>query len=114
MDAQQIPIPSGALVSWPLDLTSASMIQIILAQLSLTQDYSLRAWISVYVNGIPLAPGYVPVMQTGGLPLVVYISPQTPPANTFAVPVSPGLYVLNVFNLTNEANVLGYLATTLA
>ena len=114
MDAQQIIIAPGAWMGWPVDLTNVNMIQITLAQLSQTQDYSLRAWVSVYEQGVPLPPGATPVMRISGFPFIVYTASQIPPAASIAVLVAPGVYVLNVFNLTNEQNILGYSMLTLA
>jgi hypothetical protein len=113
MTAQQFPVPPSVRIDWPIDLSDGGMIVVTLVQVSETQDYSLRAWVSQYANGVPLAPGYTPVYRGFGWPLTIYTAPQTPPPNTIAIAVTPGVYVLNVLNLTNELNVVAYNAITL-
>lgn len=101
-------IASGTLISIPIDMTNSQMIQIVLSQLSLTQDYSLRTWVSIYPDGKAIAPGLFPILRNGGLPFIVYVPGQTPPSNTYAIQVTPGSYYLNILNLTNEANVFSF------
>lgn len=101
-------IASGTLICIPIDMTSSQMVQIVLSQLSLTQDYSLRTWVSVYPDGNAIAPGLFPILRNGGLPFIVYVPGQTPPSNTYAIRVTPGSYYLNILNLTNEANVFSF------
>ena len=97
-------IPSGTLLVIPIDMTVTQMTQIGLAQLSLTQDYSLRTWVSVYPDGMPIG-GIFPILRFASLPFTIYIAGQTPPQNTgYGVLVTPGSYYLNILNLTNEAN----------
>lgn len=99
---------SGSLVVIPLDMTFAAMTQITIVQASLTQDFSLRGWISVYPDGIALASVF-PILRGNGLPIVIYVPLQTPPNDCIpiAVPAS-GIYYLNVLNLTNESNVFAF------
>ena len=105
---QIVPVTAGNLLMFPVDMSQVNMLQIALAQLSQTQDYSLRAWVSVYPNGMPLPPGYVSVLKVGGLPLVLFAFGLIPPTNTLLCPIAlRQQYILNVLNLTNEDNVLG-------
>ena len=107
-------IPSGTLLVIPIDMTFTQMTQIGLAQLSLTQDYSLRTWVSVYPDGMPIG-GIFPILRFASLPFTIYIAGQTPPQNTgYGVLVTPGSYYLNILNLTNEANVLRFSQIDLA
>lgn len=113
------PIPSSTLVAIPIDMTTVQMTQITVAQLSFTQNYSLRAWVSTYPGGIPLnpdtPPDFFPVLANMvGLPIVIYTPSHTPPANTLDILVEAGSYVFNILNLTNEANVFGFSKTDLA
>jgi hypothetical protein len=97
-------VPSGTLVVLPIDMTSVQMTQIKMLQISFTQDFSLRAWLSVYPGGTPLPPGYFPLLRTSGVPFVVYCAGQTPSPPDLASLVEPGRYMLNVLNLTNVEN----------
>jgi hypothetical protein len=109
MEPQQIPIASGALWTQPFDLTlSGGMLQILLVQVSYTQDFSLRAWVSQYANGMPYPPGYIAVLKTANLPIVIHTGMITPLPGTWDISVPVTACTLNVFNLTNEANILGY------
>lgn len=112
-------LPSGTLFVIPIDMTTVNMTQLTLNQMSNTQDYSMRAWVSQFPDGIPLpssvGTGIYPVMKWDGLPIVVYLSGQTPPENTYSIEVpSSGIYNLNVLNLTNMANYFGFSKTDLA
>lgn len=108
-------LPPGNLIVVPLDMTIVQMTQIMLQQMSNTQDYSMRAWISQFPGGIPLGSGIYSVLKFGaGLPIIVHVASQTPPENTFPVLVSPTEYFVNILNLTNEANFFGFLQTNLA
>src|SRR3569623_119827 len=102
---QTVPVASGNLIMFPVDSSQFNMLQITLSQLSQTQDYSLRAWVSVYPNGTPLAPGYVSVLKVGGLPLVLSVFGLISPINTLLCPIAlRQQYMLNVLNLTNDDN----------
>ena len=107
-------IPPGTLVVIPIDMTVPQMTQISMAQLSLTQDYSLRTWVSVYPGG-RVIDALFPILRTVGLPFIIYVAGQTPPANaTYTILVTPGNYYLNILNLTNEANVFAFSQTDLS
>jgi hypothetical protein len=106
-------IASGTLIAVSIDMTSTQMMQIVMAQLSLTQDYSLRTWVSVYPDGNAIAPGVFPILRNG-IPFIIYVAGQTPPSNTYAILVTPGSYFLNILNLTNENNVFAFSPTELA
>ena len=106
-------MPSSTLLAIPIDMTTIQMTQISMAQLSLTQDYSLRTWVSRYPDGLAIN-GPFPILRNGGIPFIIYVASQTPPANTIATLVAPGSYFLNILNLTNEQNVLGFSQIDLA
>lgn len=105
--------PSSLIVT-PIDMTTAQMVQIDVQQMSNTQYFSLRAWVSQFQNGIAFAPGNYPVLTWAGALIVIYVPGQTPSANTFAIQVPVGTYWFNILNLTNEHNVFSFLITTLA
>ena len=112
-------IMPGNLIVIPLDMTTIQMTSIDLQQVSNTQDYSMRAWLSVYQNGAPLpssdgVSGIFPIIKFSLFPIIIYIESQTPPANSFPILVTPGLYNLNILNLTNERNVFNFSQTNLA
>lgn len=107
-------LPAGTLIVIPIDMTSVRMTQITVAQVSATQDYSMRTWLSEFPDGVAIAPGPFPVLRTSGLPFVVYITGQTPPDGCYAMLVTPGTYILNIVNLTNEANLFSFSKTDLA
>ena len=103
---QMIMISSGTWIGLPLDLISSSQVQITLVQVSYTQDYSLRYWISLYPFGLPLAPPR-PVMKTAQLPIRVCV-PGYGAEDAMRIEVEPGCYILNVYNLTNQSNLLEF------
>lgn len=109
-------LPSGCVAVIPIDMTVTRMTSILLAQLTLTQDFSLRTWVSIFQNGIPVnpQPNTYPVLKVNGFALVLYVPPETPPSGTIPIPVSSGKYYLNVLNLTNEANLFSFSKTDLA
>ena len=107
-------IPSGNLIVIPIDMTVTQMTQITLRQISLTQDYSLRMWLSVYPHGMTVEPGMFPVLRFGGVPFVIYVAPQTPPSDTYPIFVLPGVYMMNILNLNNETNMFTFSQTILA
>jgi hypothetical protein len=110
--------PSGSLITLPLDMSVVLMKQIIVAQLSLTEDFSLRAWVSIYPNGIslitPAWPDTFALSRMTPRPLVLYVRGQIPPDETILVPVVPGQYYLNILNLTNQLNLFGFTMSDLA
>lgn len=113
-------MPSGTLVVIPIDMTVNQMVEISVNQMSNTQDYSMRGSLSVYPGGDPIPSssfegiGTFAVMKYGAYPLAVYVPGQIPPENTFPIQVSPGVYNLNILNLTNEKNIFGFALTVLA
>ena len=107
------PIPSGSLIVIPIDMTTVAMTQVMLVQVSYTQDYSLRTWLSLHPDGLAIA-GVIPILKTAGIPLVIHIADQILPPDVNAIAVEPGQYMLNVLNLTNEANVFSFSKTDLA
>jgi len=103
---QMIMISSGTWIGLPLDLSSSPQVQITLVQASYTQDYSLRYWISLYPFGVPLAPPRS-VMKTAVLPVRVCV-PGYGVEDSMRIEVAPGVYILNVYNLTNQSNLLEF------
>jgi len=99
-------IASGRWIGIPLDMNSCVKQQITLTQASYTQDFSLRFWISIYPLGAPLyAPQ--PVLKTAVLPIVVFVEgTNVAPEDGIPISLPAGMYVLNVYNLTNEMNLL--------
>ncbi len=114
------PILSGTETIIPIDMTTTLMTELTVFQMSNTQDFSLRAWLSKYQNGIALPSigfatgGNYPIRRFGGVPIIIYVAGQSPPANTFPIEVTPGQYYLNILNLTNEQNIFGFTKTDLA
>ena len=113
------PIQPGNLIVIPIDMTSTLMTSIDLQQMSNTQDYSMRAWLSVYESGIALPSdanpaGIYPVIKFSQYNIIVYREGQTPPESTFPILVPAGEYFLNILNLTNELNYFGFTKTDLA
>lgn len=106
-------MPSGTMLVIPIDMNDIQMTQISMAQLSLTQDYSLRTWVSLYPASIPI-DGLYPILRAASVPFIIYVAGQTPPANTKPILVTPGRYFLNILNLTNEQNVLAFSMVDLA
>lgn len=110
-------VPSGTLALVPIDMTQRVMVQIDVAQASLTQDFSLRGWISTTADQESLVayPGYFPLLRGNGLSIVLFLPLHTPPAACIAVPVvRPIVYYLNILNLTNEVNAFVFSMTVLA
>jgi hypothetical protein len=105
-------IASGSLIAVPIDMTANQMIQIILQQASNTQDFGLRASISLWEDGIAIGETY-PLLRFAGLPVVVYVEGQTPPVETVPILVAPGYYFVNVLNLTNSPAYFAFSQTIL-
>lgn len=100
-------IPSGSLVTIVIDMIATTLSVLTLIQVSLTQDFSLRGWISSAPDGIPIGH-YMPILRVGGWPIVVYVPPETPPEDCIPIAVESRRYYLNILNLTNEANVFKF------
>lgn len=99
-------LPPGTLGVIPIDMKDGVMKQLTAAHVSLTQDFSLRSWISLYIDGISLMPnpGHFPLLRGNGLPIVLYH--RFPPIFP-CIPVrvtKPAIYYFNILNLTNEGN----------
>lgn len=110
------PIQPGNLIVIPIDMTSTVMTTIDLQQMSNTQDFSMRAWLSIYPSGAALPSddnpaGIYPVIKFSQYNIVVYQNGQTPAESTFPINVLPGMYFLNILNLTNELNYFGFTKT---
>ena len=110
-------LPSGSLITIPIDMTIAQMTQIIVGQISQTEDFGMRGWISLYPDGISLISGLssvFPLMRMSPQPLVIYIQGQIPPVGAIEALVKPGQYYLNILNLTNTQSMFAFALTTLA
>lgn len=113
-------IQPGSLVVIPIDMSGdVLMTKIDLQHVAGQQDYSLRAWISLYQNGNPLPSdvnysGNYPIIRFSNYPIVLYVAGQTPPPNTFSILVEPKAYFLNILNLTNEVNAFGFTQTDIS
>ena len=97
-------LASGTLALIPVDMTVTQMTRIVMTQVSLSQDFGIRCWLSRYPLGesvIAPPPGMMALSRMTPRPLIVYTAEQTPPSNTVLAQVPPGLYYLNVLNLTN-------------
>lgn len=107
----------GNMTCVPIDMTTVRMTQITMQQLSNTQDYSLRAWVSLYREGVALGDDSkktYTIMRNILLPIIIYTAGQVPPVESFSVLVEPNYYFLNILNLTNEANYFSFVKTDLA
>lgn len=113
-------IPPGGLYVVSLELAPASLAQIIMAQASPTEDWSLRSWLSAVPRGEALASLMPPfsalfwsLPRTLVLPVVLYTPEQTPPAPALAIAANPGTYYVNVLNLVNAAATLSFTSARL-
>jgi hypothetical protein len=110
-------VPAGSLVIMPIDMSAVLMRQIIVGQISQTEDFGMRGWVSLYPNGISLITGLnavFPLMRMSPQPLVVYVQGQSPPLGSIQALVTPGLYYLNILNLTNTQSMFALAMATLA
>ena len=109
---------SSALVI-PLTILPMHGWNIASTQLSPTQDYSIRLWISNTPSGnfLPTNASYWHLNRYNDQQFVFYDlnaptpSPIPPSINIFPVPLLPGNYFLNFLNLVNAENVFSFLAT---
>lgn len=110
-------LPSGTLALVVIDMTSVLMTQIYVSQVSLTEDFCMRGWVSEQPAGISIIfpfPDMFPLVRMTPRPLVIYVHGQTPPINNILAPVTPGLYYLNILNLTNSPAMFAFSQITLA
>lgn len=110
-------ISPGNMTCVPIDMTTVRMTKILLQQASNTQDYSLRAWLSLYQEGVALADNSIKtytIMRNVLLPIIIYTAGQTPDAESFSVLVVPNYYFLNILNLTNEVNYFSFIKMDIA
>ena len=109
-------LPSGTLALVPLDMTLTQMTRIIVTQVSLTQDFGMRFWPSAKPCGpsiISTWPRELAVSRMTPEALFIYAIGQTPGSGSLAQ-VAPGLYYLNILNLTNCPSVFMFSKTDLA
>jgi hypothetical protein len=104
-----IAIPSGCMVVIPVDMTVRQVMQIILRQVSQTEDFCLRAWISLRPGGPSIGTFItMPVAVFTPAPLIIYVGEMDLPMNCYPVQVVPGTYTLNIQNLINQATAVAY------
>ncbi len=108
-------VESGSVVVTPIVVGVGETVQITLAQKAATQDFSMRAWISTTPEGISVGHGpataFWPVMRR---PDTTYLFDRSlpPPRGVIrAIPVSPGTYYLNVFNMVMAKNAFAAIVT---
>lgn len=100
-------LPPGTLGVVPINMTDDDIIvQVKIVHVSLTQDFSLRYWVSPFIDGLSVMPhpGFFPVLRGNGLPIVLYS--HFPPLYP-CIPVlirRRAVHYFNVLNLTNEGN----------
>ena len=106
-------LPSGNLGFFPLVVPeqtylNLTMAQIILSELQIPQDQSIRCWISQTKGGANVDYTQQLTWHLTALlhhTIAVYDQALPPPTGfTLAVPVAPGNYWLNALNLVNESN----------
>lgn len=110
-------LASGTVVLLPIDMTTILMTQIIVTQVSLTQDFGMRCWLSVYPLGVSLIaplPDVFALSRMTPRPLIIFVNDQVPPPNSILANVQPGLYYLNILNLTNHHSAFSFTQTNLA
>ena len=105
----------GSAVATTFTLQPGSGWSMAMMQLAPTQDYSLRAWISALPGGqfLPTRMSYWHLNRKNAPVVVVYDLAITPDSleTGYAVPLLPGVYVLNILNLVNSENVFSFSAT---
>jgi hypothetical protein len=109
-------LPSGNLALVQIDMTVTQMTRIIVTQVSLTQDFGMRFWLSVKPLGssiISTWPRELAVSRMTPEALFIYTFGQTPDSGSLAQ-IAPGLYYLNILNLTNCPSVFMFSKTDLA
>ena len=104
-------VPPGNLVAVPLSIISGQVLKFVVLQNSPTQDFSMRAWISITPGGATvgntLTTQYWPVVRYPDV-IVLHDMNVVLPDVLRTIPVLPGSYTLNVLNLVNEKNVFTY------
>jgi hypothetical protein len=106
-------IDSSNLLVIPITIPALQGLMFGLAQLSPTQDYSLRAWISRTPGGdfVPTNASYWHLNRTPDQLILVYdMNGTPPPGNILAIPLFVGDYNLNILNLVNTENVFSFSA----
>lgn len=111
--AGMFEVPSGNVANIQLNLPAGAYILIKLAQIGYAQDYSLRAWISVYSDGVPIEPEYNREFALNRQieSFVLYDRLATNlvlPSDLRNVPALPGSYILNILNIVNSINAFSF------
>ena len=103
-------IASGSLAVIGLTVDPGSAQTISMAQLANSQDFSLRAWISIKKDGQPIDSGVWAswVLSKRSDAFVLHDAAIAPPDGMRSVPVEPGSYWLNILNLVNSNNMFAF------
>lgn len=104
-------LPAGMVALIPINMSVVQMMQIILVQVSQSEDFGMQAWLSVAPAGLSLItpfPNVFSLMRTTPRPLILFLHGQTPPVDAIFAPVIAGHYILNILNLTNSAAAFGF------
>ena len=113
---------SSALVV-PITIAPLAGYSIATAQLSPTQDYSIRMWLSQTPTGnfVPTHASFWYLARYDDQQIVFYDlagnpvpTPVPPCLSIFPVPVIPGNYFLNFLNLVNAENVFSFFANPIS
>jgi len=110
-------IQSSSALLAPFTLMPGTAMQFSGSQLSPTQDYSIRLWMSVLPGGdfIPTIFSYWHLNRTADQLITPYDMSYPAPSGRYVIPVPllPGDYYLNVLNLVNAENVFSFSSTEL-
>lgn len=109
----------GSLLVIPLTVAPGSGLLCSMLQLSPTQDYSLRGWLSRLPCGLflPTNTSYWHFDRYNEQQVAIYDRARDPlPAtlgNLYPLAVAPGAYCLNILNVVNSENIFSFAAATL-
>lgn len=107
-----LAINSGSLLAIAFSVRPGRGLAFAMAQLSATQDFSLRVWVSRTPGGlfVPTNASYWHLNRTTEPILLVHDASGTPvtPYKPLALPLLPQSYHMNVLNLVNTENVCSF------
>jgi len=111
-------LPPGNLAVIQLNVMSGQIVKFAMLQNSATQDFSMRAWVSLVPSGKTLgtnvATEFWPLPRVPNL-CAVYDQSLEPPDDILrAIPVLPGVYILNILNLIGAINVFSFTTDVVA
>ena len=105
-------LPPGNLAVIQLNVMSGQIVKFAMLQNSATQDFSMRAWVSVVPSGKTLgtdaATEFWPLPRVPNLCAVYDWSLPVPDGILRTIAVVPGVYILNILNLINAINVFSF------